>query len=110
MTSIRSRSLLLLQASVLLVACGKGSAPPPAAGPQAQKVETATTAKPVAATAAPADWCGEHGVPESVCTRCNTSLISQFKAKGDWCDKHDRPDSQCFVCHPEHEAKFAAQY
>jgi hypothetical protein len=55
-------------------------------------------------------WCGEHGVPEEVCTRCNAKLIADFKAKGDWCKDHDLPDSQCFVCHPEKEAEFAAQY
>jgi cobalt-zinc-cadmium efflux system membrane fusion protein len=55
-------------------------------------------------------WCDEHGVPEDVCARCNTSLVAEFKAQGDWCQEHDRPDSQCFVCHPEKEAEFAAQY
>lgn len=55
-----------------------------------------------------ADWCGEHGVPESICTRCNSALIADFKKKGDWCAKHDLPDSQCFKCHPELEAKFKA--
>jgi cobalt-zinc-cadmium efflux system membrane fusion protein len=55
-------------------------------------------------------WCTEHGVPEEVCTRCDSSLISGFKEKSDWCDDHDRPDSQCFVCHPELEAKFAARF
>ncbi len=29
-----------------------------------------------------ADWCPEHGVPESICTRCNASLIQDFKKKG----------------------------
>ncbi len=24
------------------------------------------------------DWCGEHAVPESQCTRCNSSLIAAF--------------------------------
>ncbi len=55
-------------------------------------------------------WCGEHGVPEEVCARCDTSLVDDFKAKNDWCNEHERPDSQCFVCHPELEARFAAQY
>lgn len=55
------------------------------------------------------DWCKEHGVPESICTRCNESLIAGFKAKGDWCAKHGLPDSQCFVCHPELEAAFKAR-
>ncbi len=55
-----------------------------------------------------ADWCKEHGVPESVCTRCNSELVADFKKKGDWCSKHDLPDSQCIKCHPELEAKFKA--
>ena len=55
-------------------------------------------------------WCPEHGIPEEVCTRCNSTLIAQFKEKGDWCETHDRPDSNCFHCHPELEAKFAARY
>ena len=55
-------------------------------------------------------WCDEHGVPEGVCARCDSSLVAGFKAKNNWCDEHDRPDSQCFICHPELEANFAAVY
>lgn len=51
-------------------------------------------------------WCGGHGVPESVCTRCNASLIPQFKEAGDWCDEHGLPESQCMNCHPEAEAEW----
>ena len=47
------------------------------------------------------DWCGEHQVPESLCTRCNPSLIAAFKATGDWCEKHGLPESQCLICNPE---------
>jgi hypothetical protein len=47
------------------------------------------------------DWCGEHGVPESLCTRCNPSLIAAFKATGDWCQEHGVPESQCLLCHPD---------
>jgi hypothetical protein len=46
------------------------------------------------------DWCGEHAVPESQCTRCNKDLIPAFKATGDWCDEHGVPDSQCLKCNP----------
>ncbi len=59
---------------------------------------------------AAADWCREHGVPESVCMRCNASLVAGFKADGDWCTEHGVPESQCFICHPELKAQFAAQY
>lgn len=54
------------------------------------------------------DWCVEHVIPESICTRCNASLIEGFKKKGDWCKEHDLPESQCFACHPELKAKFEA--
>ena len=46
------------------------------------------------------DWCGEHGVPESVCTRCNADLIPAFQATGDWCAEHGLPESQCLTCNP----------
>lgn len=54
------------------------------------------------------DWCYGHGVPESVCTRCNPALIAEFKARGDWCAEHGLPESQCVLCNPEVEAKWAA--
>ena len=46
------------------------------------------------------DWCGGHQVPESLCTRCNASLIPAFKATGDWCKGHGLPESQCLICNP----------
>ena len=47
------------------------------------------------------DWCGEHQVPESQCTRCNPSLIAAFKATRDWCEEHSLPESQCLACNPD---------
>ena len=47
------------------------------------------------------DWCVEHQVPESQCTRCNPSLIPAFQATGDWCGEHGMPESQCRVCNPD---------
>jgi hypothetical protein len=47
------------------------------------------------------DWCEEHGVPESVCTRCDASLIPAFKATNDWCAEHGLPESQCRRCDPD---------
>lgn len=47
------------------------------------------------------DWCGEHQVPESLCTRCNPELIAAFKATGDWCPEHGLPESQCLICNPD---------
>lgn len=46
------------------------------------------------------DWCGEHSVPESQCTKCNPSLIAAFKASNDWCVEHDLPESHCKKCNP----------
>jgi len=48
-----------------------------------------------------ADWCGEHEVPESMCTRCNPDLVPAFQATGDWCDEHGLPESQCRACNPD---------
>ena len=47
------------------------------------------------------DWCAEHAVPESLCTRCNTKLIPAFKATNDWCGEHGLPESQCTICNPD---------
>ncbi len=53
--------------------------------------------KPVVAQSA--DWCGGHGLPESMCTKCNPELIPKFKAAGDWCEEHGLPESACPLCH-----------
>ena len=55
-----------------------------------------------------AQWCDEHGVPESHCTRCDPSLIPKYKQAGDWCAGHDLPESQCFICNPTFAAKWKA--
>lgn len=47
------------------------------------------------------DWCGEHGVPESQCTRCNPDLIPAFKATNDWCEEHQLPLSQDTIHNPD---------
>lgn len=47
------------------------------------------------------DWCAEHEVPESQCTRCNADLIPAFKATNDWCPEHGLPESQCKICNPQ---------
>jgi len=58
------------------------------------------SAEVTAETGISSDWCVEHGVPESVCTRCNSSLIPKFKANGDWCEEHQLPESQDRLCNP----------
>lgn len=47
------------------------------------------------------DWCVEHGLPESKCTKCNASLIEEYKASGDWCESHGFPESACPSCNPQ---------
>lgn len=98
--------------SLSLTACDKKSDPAPAAPVGATEAPAAPAAPATAATSAehaPAgykpgsheDWCGGHGVPESVCTRCNPKLIPAFKATGDWCAEHGLPESQCKACNPQ---------
>ena len=77
-----------------LLACGApAEAPlPPATGAHA------------AAAVAPGsheDWCGEHQVPESQCSRCNPAISAAFKATGDWCEVHGLPESHCLKCNPD---------
>lgn len=73
----------------------------------APKPEAAGSASPASAHAPKGatpgsyeDWCGEHAVPESQCTRCNKELIPAFKATNDWCATHEVPESQCTKCNP----------
>jgi len=46
------------------------------------------------------DWCIEHQVPESECTKCKPSLVESFQASGDWCAGHGLPESHCRLCNP----------
>ena len=46
------------------------------------------------------DWCVEHQVQETLCSRCDPSLIPAFKAAGDWDETHGLPKSQCLKCDP----------
>jgi hypothetical protein len=91
-------SALIVPAFLCLVACDKKE---PAA--QTKPANTQTTA-----AADVPDWCAEHEIPESICTKCNKSLIADFKKKGDWCKEHDLPESHCTICNPELKEKFAA--
>lgn len=86
---------------------GTKAAPPPATTTPAAP-DPATKAAPLVPQRQAADWCREHSVPESVCTRCNASLIDGFKAKKDWCNEHNLPESHCVTCHPDLKAKFDA--
>ena len=85
-----------------LVGCDEQTAPA-AEPPSASATESAETlhAAPGVEPGSHEDWCGEHQVPESLCTRCNPSLTAAFKATGDWCEEHGLPESQCLECNPE---------
>jgi hypothetical protein len=97
--SLRSFSVVLLTSILVTAACSKPA-------PEGTKAIASAEAP---AAHAPAnvkpgsheDWCAEHAVPESQCTRCNTDLIAAFKATGDWCAEHGLPESQCLKCNPE---------
>ena len=86
------------------VGCGKNAdkgSDDPAKAPSVDI--SAKSIGPIASAVAPTldkGWCGGHGVPESVCTRCDSSLIARFKEAGDWCAEHGLPESQCVTCNP----------
>jgi hypothetical protein len=63
-------------------------------------VSTAAHAPATAKPGSHEDWCAEHAVPESQCTRCSPELEAAFKATGDWCPEHGLPESQCSKCNP----------
>ncbi len=70
-------------------------------GEAPKKTEAAQHAAATVVAGSYEDWCGEHQVPESQCTRCNPELIAAFKATNDWCQEHGLPESQCLVCNPD---------
>jgi len=93
-----------------LAACDKQNKTRETATKTTQDVASAPATEPSeAATHAPAgvtpgsyeDWCEEHAVPETMCTRCTPQLIAAFKATGDWCSEHGLPESQCLACNPD---------
>jgi hypothetical protein len=110
-----STFLITLIISGLVIGCAE--APPEKAAPEQASREVSTPAKQEPAHADEGehadaskgaivpgsyeDWCGEHQVPESQCTRCNASLIPAFKAAGDWCETHQLPKSQDLADNPD---------
>ena len=99
-------TLTLASCAAVVGGCGGSESPKPDA--DAPKAPPAVQVTPIVPKKAVADWCGEHGVPESACTRCSADLIPPFKAKGDWCDEHGLPHSQCVDCDPEVGARLKA--
>lgn len=93
--------LLVPLVAGLCITAGYYSKKPSTAKPDSTK--TAAVAK-----TDEGDWCAEHGVPESVCTKCHPKLIAGFKRKGDWCKEHNVPESQCIQCDPSLKEKFEA--
>jgi hypothetical protein len=97
----------LLMVFAVITGCGSQ-------GRQADTAQTASAAKDTTAgppqgeghavaTVVPGsyeDWCNEHGVPETQCTRCDASLIPAFQAANDWCADHGLPMSQCTIHNP----------
>lgn len=69
--------------------------------PAAAKTESTGHASKDVVPGSHEDWCGEHEVPESQCTRCDPKLAAAFKASNDWCAEHGLPESQCKKCNPE---------
>lgn len=100
-TSTRTsfRPLVATLLTLALLACGPEQ---PAEDPaeSAGLTATSTHATAEAVPGSHQDWCGEHAVPESLCTRCNPDLIPAFRATGDWCEEHGLPESQCLLCNP----------
>ena len=82
------------------------------AAPQSPMNSATMSAIGPGASAVPIDmskgWCAGHGVPESVCARCNSSLVAKFKKERDWCKEHDLPESQCTNCNPTVREQWAA--
>jgi cobalt-zinc-cadmium efflux system membrane fusion protein len=107
-------SILSAFVSLGLIACEKQSGSPPEAERSGATAAVAVAngpahAPPGAKPGSHEDWCGEHQVPESLCTRCNASLIPAFKATGDWCEAHEFPESVCPVCSPQNPPVGAEQ-
>lgn len=105
MKTQKNFALRALALSVVLsaAACSSSNETRASAEP-ATSTKAAISAAHAATTAKPGsheDWCEEHQVPESQCTRCNPKLIPAFKATKDWCDEHALPESQCTKCNPD---------
>ena len=97
-----SLMIVVLFCLAFATACKKADTPSSAEGSQnTQKESGASHAPDGVQPGSHEDWCEEHQVPESLCTRCNPSLIAAFKATGDWCEEHGLPESQCLICNPD---------
>lgn len=97
------RTIAALLTALLLAGCGGGSPRPAADGTRDGATPAAGQAQGHAAGIVPGsyeDWCPEHQVPETQCTRCDPSLVPAFQAVGDWDAEHGLPMSQCTIHDP----------
>jgi hypothetical protein len=107
MTNLLIKLAILAITATGITGCAKdGDSKSTPAGESKTPVTKAATAdkEPAAPDVVPGsheDWCDEHQVPESQCTRCNPELVAAFKATDDWCDEHGMPESQCTKCNPD---------
>lgn len=89
---MRTLALLFVILSLVTVACDKK---------KSQQASSGGHAPAGYVVGSHDDWCGEHAVQESQCTRCSPALIPAFKATNDWCTEHGLPESQCLKCNPD---------
>lgn len=96
-------SALILAMLFLIGACNKSGDKDKTAATKEEpaKKEGADHAAKEVVPGSHEDWCAEHAVPESQCTRCDPTLTAAFKATGDWCEEHGLPESQCLKCNPD---------
>ena len=89
--------------ALALLLCGCGGQAPPRSAEAPPAADEPGGGHAVAADVVPGsyeDWCAEHAVAETACTRCDSSRIPAFKATGDWDAEHGLPKSQCLTCDP----------
>lgn len=89
--------IVILAGILLLASCGASQ---DAASHEDDSRAAAPASDPAPVEAGELDWCAEHAVPESECTKCNPGLIAHFKEINDWCAGHDLPESHCRLCNP----------
>jgi len=97
-------SIILLACALLLGGCGGGSTSSQTGGSETTGTSSPATSEGHAANIVPGsyeDWCEDHQVPETQCTRCDPSLSAAFQAAGDWDAEHGLPMSQCLKCNPD---------
>lgn len=88
------------RSTVLLATMIAAIAPALAGGCGEERSQASSAVPRRPAHADPNDWCGEHALPESMCTKCSPSLTAAFRAAGDFCEEHGFPESVCPLCHP----------